>query len=240
MTLHRRKRWPVQLAVLATLGILFSLLYCNRENLSLDHLIRRQSELNLAWEQHPVATIAAAFLAYVAITSLPLPGSAALTTLVYGALFGFWHGVVIVSCASTAGAVLMFLISRFLFHEVIQTRFRSQLMVVNQALEREGAVYLLTLRLIPQIPFLLVNLVMGLTPIRLRTYWWVSQLGMLPLTCLYVYAGSTIGRLENLRAKGLPGVLTWQLAVAFTALGLFPLIVRRIHLWAVKRWKRVN
>lgn len=222
-----RSAWPRRLAVLVVIAILGLIFVRNREALSIDSLISHQDALQRAATAQPLLVLGIAFLLYATVTGLSLPG-AAVMTLVYGWLFGFWRGVLIVSFASTAGATIAFLLSRFLFREAIQSRFGERLAAFNHALEREGAFYLFTLRLIPQVPFFLVNLVMGLTPIRTSTYWWVSQLGMLPGTCVYVYAGASVGSLEALRDKGLAGILTWQLALAFTLLGMFPLIVKAI------------
>ncbi|MBS0202222.1 MAG: TVP38/TMEM64 family protein [Planctomycetes bacterium] len=219
--------WLRRIAVALVLGILLTLAIRNRDALSLDSLVRQQDALRTAVDERPLLVLGSAFLLYVAVTGLSLPG-AALMTLVYGWLFGFWRGVVLISFASTAGATVAFLTSRFLFRDLIQARFRDRLAKFNAALAREGAFYLFTLRLVPQVPFFLVNLLMGLTPVRTSTFWWVSQLGMLPGTCLYVYAGASVGSLDALRDKGLSGILTWKLALAFTLLGVFPLLAKRL------------
>lgn len=198
-------------------------------NLNLENLARQESHLRAFQQQHPVLVYGVAFLVYVAVTGLSLPG-ATILTLTYGWYFGFLRGVIVVSFSSTAGATLAFLLSRFLFRDVIQRRFRDRLDNFNRALEREGPFYLFSLRLIPAVPFFVINAVMGLTPIRARTFWWVSQLGMLPGTAVYVYAGSSVPNLRTLADKGLsavftPGQLT-QILVAFVVLGVFPPIVR--------------
>jgi uncharacterized membrane protein YdjX (TVP38/TMEM64 family) len=207
------------------------------DSLNLEHLARRESQLRAFQHQHSILVYGIALLVYVAVTGLSLPGAAVLT-LAYGWYFGFLSGVVLVSFASTAGATLAFLLSRFLFRAVIQHRFGDRLDKFNRALEREGPFYLFTLRLIPAVPFFVINAVMGLTPIRLRTFWWVSQLGMLPGTAVYVYAGSTVPNLQTLAERGVgavftPGQLT-RILVAFVILGSFPLIVR----WTMKRMSR--
>ena len=219
--------WPGRVVLLVIIVTLIAFFIVNREALSLDSLVSQQEALRRAVRERPVLVFGSAFALYVTVTGLSLPG-AAVMTLVYGWLFGFWPAVLLISFASTIGATVAFLMSRFLLRAAIQNRFRDRLVTFNDALAREGAFYLFTLRLIPQVPFFLVNLVMGLTPIRARTFWWVSQLGMLPGTCVYVYAGASIGNLESLRDRGLSGILTWQLALAFTLLGLFPLLVRRL------------
>ena len=222
-----RSAWKQRIAVIIAMLVLATVLVRNRETISMDSLIRQQDALRHATTEQPLLVLGSAFVLYVVVTGLSLPG-AALMTLVYGWLFDFWQAIVLVSFASTAGATIAFLLSRFLFRDAIQARFRDRLVAFNEALAREGAFYLFTLRLIPQIPFFLVNLVMGLTPIRTTTFWWVSQAGMLPGTCVYVYAGASIGGLDSLRARGLSGIVSWQLALAFALLGLFPWIVKRL------------
>ena len=168
-----------------------------------------------------------AFGIYTLVTGFSLPG-AAIMTLALGWFFGFGRAFVLVSFASTAGATLAFLISRFLLREWVQTRFRDRLTGFNDALQREGAFYLFTLRLIPVVPFFVINLVMGLTPLPVRTFWWVSQVGMLPGTAVFVYAGSQFPSLQMLAEKGAKGILSPQLILAFVILGLFPLVVKKV------------
>jgi len=197
--------------------------------ISLQSLAQQESQLRAYQQDHPWLVNGVAFAVYVVITGLSLPGAAALT-LVYGWYFGMIHGVLLVSFSSTTGATLAFLISRFLFRDFIQKRFGEQLKDFNRSLEKEGPFFLFTLRLIPAVPFFVINAVMGLTPIRPRTFWWVSQLGMLAGTCVYVYAGSSVPDLKSLADNGIyavftPGQLT-QIIFAFALLGLFPLLVR--------------
>ncbi len=168
-----------------------------------------------------------AFLIYVAITGLSLPG-ALLTTLVIGWFFGFWQGVILVSFASTTGATIAFLFSRFLLRDTLQAKFGKYLRTFNDALDREGALYLLSLRLIPAVPFWIINLVMGLTPVRTGTFWWVSQIGMLPGTAVFVYAGSVVPSLSEFAEKGTSGILTPKLVAALVLLGVFPLVVKKL------------
>ncbi|QDS94134.1 TVP38/TMEM64 family inner membrane protein YdjZ [Roseimaritima multifibrata] len=197
--------------------------------LSLEGLATQESQLRAYQAEHPVLVFGAAFLVYVLATGLSLPGAAALT-LVYGWYFGFARGLVLVSFASTAGATMAFLLSRFLFRDAIQNRFGQRLESFNRSLEKEGPFFLFTLRLIPAVPFFVINAVMGLTPIRTRTFWWVSQVGMLAGTVIYVYAGSSVPDLQTLADKGIGAVFTpsqlVKLAIAFALLGLFPLAVR--------------
>jgi len=198
-----------------------------RDALSLERLAEQQTQLRQYQREHPVQVYFIAFAVYAAVTGFSLPG-AAVMTLVYGWYFGLVRGVVVVSFASTTGATLAFLLSRFLLRDVVQQRFGDRLSAFNRALAAEGAFYLFTLRLIPAVPFFIINLVMGLTPIRTSTYWWVSQLGMLPGTVVYVYAGSTFPDLKTLAEKGAGGVLSPELVAAFVALGLFPLVVKKL------------
>ncbi len=196
-------------------------------NLTLASLAQRESELRTFQKQHPVLVYGAAFLLYVVVTGLSLPGAAVLT-LTFGWYFGLVRGVLVVSFASTTGATMAFLFSRFLFRDMIQRRFGDRLEKFNGALEREGPFYLFTLRLIPAVPFFVINAVMGLTPIPAQTFWWVSQLGMLPGTAVYVYAGASVPDLSTLADKGAGGILSPQLIVAFVLLGVFPLVIKKV------------
>jgi dihydrolipoamide dehydrogenase len=189
---------------------------------SLDYLKSQQSALDEFYRANPFLTAAVFFAIYVAVTGLSLPG-AALMTLAAGAIFQLAWGTVIVSFASSIGATLAFLASRFLFRDWVQDRFGDKLRAINEGMAREGAFYLFTLRLVPLFPFFVINLVMGLTPLRTRTYYWVSQLGMLAGTIVYVNAGTQVARLDSLQ-----GILSPGLLVSFALLGVFPLIARRI------------
>ena len=197
--------------------------------LTLDGLAARESQLRQFQTQHPLVVYGVAFVIYVVVTGLSLPGAAALT-LVYGWYFGVLRGIIVVSFASTAGATLAFLFSRYLVGEAVQNRFGARLPKFNEALRREGPFFLFTLRLIPAVPFFVINLVMGLTPIRVLTFWWVSQLGMLAGTTVYVYAGSRVPSLQTLAEHGVQAALTpshlTQIIVAFVLLGIFPFVVR--------------
>ena len=165
---------------------------------------------------------AAFFALYVAVTALSLPG-AAVMTLAAGSLFGLVAGTVLVSFASSIGATLAFLASRYLLRDWVQQRFGTRLKAINAGIEREGAFYLFTLRLVPIFPFFLINAVMGLTPIRARTFYWVSQLGMLAGTLVFVNAGAQLAAIDSLS-----GIVSPALLGSFVLLGLFPLLARRI------------
>jgi uncharacterized membrane protein YdjX (TVP38/TMEM64 family) len=199
-------------------------------------LAEREAQLRETTLQYPLLVYGAAFLIYVAVTGLSLPGATVLS-LSCAWLFGFWPALVLVSFASTTGATLAFLLSRYLFREALVARFGSRLEAFNAALAREGAWYLFTLRLIVVAPFWVVNLVMGLTPIRVRTFWWVSQLGMLPGTIVFVWAGSSIPTLNDMAQQGVGSIFKPQLIAAFVALGLFPLVVKYVVRW-VRRARR--
>ncbi|HZN36485.1 MAG TPA: TVP38/TMEM64 family protein [Pirellulaceae bacterium] len=214
-------------AIAAAAGLAW---YFFRGELRIEALAAREMELREAVEAHPAAALAIAFAAYVAVTGLSLPGATAMSVL-YGWLFGFWRGVVLVSFASTTGATLAFLMSRYLLGNWIQARFGERLAAINAAIEREGALYLLTLRLIPQVPFFVLNAVMGLTRMRVTTYWWVSQLGMLPATIVFVLAGANAPRLKTVAEKGLGSILDWRLMLPLALLAVLPLAIR----WAVGR-----
>lgn len=195
--------------------------------LSLEQLASRETQLRGYQESYPWLVIGGAFVLYVSVTGLSLPGAAALS-LVYGWYFGFLRGVLLVSFASTLGATLAFLLSRYLFRAAIQAKFGERLDTFNEKLAEEGPFYLFTLRLIPAVPFFVINLVMGLTPIRTRTFWWVSQLGMLPGTAVYLYAGSSVPSLRQLAEQGAGGIISPQLLLAFVLLGVFPILVKKL------------
>ena len=190
--------------------------------LSFEAIKSQQATVQQYFQAHPWRTGFGFFAAYVAVTGLSLPG-AALMTLVAGAIFGLLWGTVVVSFASSAGATLAFLASRFVLRDWVQSRFGRSLRAVNRGIEREGAFYLFTLRLIPAVPFFAINLAMGLTPMRAATFYWVSQVGMLAGTIVYVNAGTQLAAIESPA-----GILSPGLIGAFVLLGLFPLAAKRI------------
>ncbi|MBR9910878.1 MAG: FAD-dependent oxidoreductase [Gammaproteobacteria bacterium] len=171
------------------------------------------------------------FLIYILVTALSLPG-AALLTLVAGALFGLFWGTLIASFASSIGATAAFLVSRYLLHDAVQTRFGDRLKAINEGVRQDGAFYLFTLRLVPVFPFFLINLLMGLTPMRAATFYWVSQVGMLAGTLVYVNAGTQLAQLDSLA-----GILSPALLLSFVLLGIFPLLAKKII--AVVKARRV-
>ncbi len=220
-----------RILVLLAAGALFAYLVTqHRHELSLSGLAARETQLRQAIETQPVLVYLAAYVVYTLATGLSIPG-ATILTLAYGWLFGFWPGLILVSFASTSGATLAFLLSRYLFRDAIQSRFGDSLRKFNEALNQEGAFYLFTLRLIPAVPFFVINAVMGLTPLAISTFWWGSQLGMLPGTVVYVSAGASVPNLQTLAERGAGGILSPQLAVALVCLGLFPLAVKKVMNW---------
>jgi pyruvate/2-oxoglutarate dehydrogenase complex dihydrolipoamide dehydrogenase (E3) component/uncharacterized membrane protein YdjX (TVP38/TMEM64 family) len=190
--------------------------------LSFEAIKSQQAAVQQYFQAHPWRTGLGFFAGYVAVTGLSLPG-AALMTLVAGAVFGLAWGTLIVSFASSAGATLAFLASRFVLRDWVQSRFGQGLGAVNRGIEREGAFYLFTLRLIPVVPFFVINLAMGLTPMRTATFYWVSQVGMLAGTIVYVNAGTQLAAIESPSR-----ILSAGLIGAFVLLGLFPLAAKRI------------
>jgi uncharacterized membrane protein YdjX (TVP38/TMEM64 family) len=221
-----------RVAVLVAIGIVVTALFLRfRHDLSLDALAARETSLRTLCNENPLVSLAVAFFAYVAVTGLSFPGAAAMTVL-YGWLFGFWKALVVVSFASTTGATIAFLLSRYLFGQAIQARYGERVAAFNAAIEREGAFYLFTLRLIPQVPFFVINVVMGLTKLRTRTFWWVSQLGMLPGTIVFVLAGSSVKSLREIQERGLSSILDWKLVTALILLGVVPLAIKKLLAYA--------
>ncbi len=189
---------------------------------SLDFLQQSQARFAELRAQQPLALAVGYFLVYVAVTALSLPG-ATIVTLAGGAIFGLGWGLLIVSFASSIGATLAFLTARFLLRDSVQSRFGQRLAEVDKGIQKDGAFYLFTLRLIPVVPFFVINLLMGLTRMKAWTFYWVSQLGMLAGTAVYVNAGTQLGQLTSLKGIVSPGLLG-----SFVLLGLFPLIARRV------------
>ena len=195
------------------------------KHLTLAALKASVSDLRQWTDLRPLASATGFFATYVVVTGLGLPG-AAVMTVAGGALFGFAEGVVLASFASTLGAVLSCLSARYILRDWVQMRFGARLTAINAGIEREGAFYLFTMRLIPALPFFVINLLLGLTPMPVRTYAWVSQLGMFPATMVFVYAGVRLALVESLSDVLSPGLVT-----AFALLGVSPLAAR----WLVSR-----
>lgn len=183
-------------------------------------------------EQQPLLFGGIFFAVYVLVTGLSIPG-AAVMTLLAGALFGVVWGTVLVSFASTIGATLAFLIARFVARDFVQQRFAEQLKTLNAGIEKEGGFYLFTMRLVPALPFVLINIVMALTPIKVWQFYWISQLGMLAGTVVYVNAGTQLAQLDPTE-----GILSLPLIASFVALGLLPLVAKKTVAWL--RTKRAH
>lgn len=189
---------------------------------SLDYLKSEQAALNALYASKPLLVIAVFFFGYIAVTALSLPG-AAILTLAAGAQFGLLVGTILVSFASSIGATLAFLVSRFLLRDTIESRFGDKLQTFNQNIEKDGAFYLFTVRLVPVFPFFLVNLVMGLTRLKTGVFYIVSQIGMLAGTLVFVNAGTQLARIDSLS-----GILSPGLIFSFALLGIFPLIAKKV------------
>jgi len=212
---------PLILLIIIILAVLLYTLGIN-EYLNLGTLKSFQNEWAEAYQARPIEIISLYFIIYVVITGLSLPG-ATLMTLVGGALFGTALGILIISFASTIGATFAFLLSRYFFKDWVQKKFSKQLATINEGVEKEGSYYLFTLRLVPLFPFFIINLVMGLTPIKTLSFYWVSQVGMFLGTIVYVNAGTQLAKLDSLS-----GILSPALIVSFSLLGLLPLVTKKI------------
>ncbi|MCE8052379.1 FAD-dependent oxidoreductase [Halomonas daqingensis] len=213
------RRRLVLVLVLLTIVALFFLSGAN-ELLTLANLQAEQARFQAWLAEEPVVVVGGFFALYVLMAALSLPGATLLTVL-GGALFGFGWGLLIISFASTLGATLAALIARTLARAPLEKRFAPQLERINAGIRREGAFYLFTLRLIPLFPFFVINLVVGLTRMRLWTFYWVSQLGMLPGTAVFVNAGRELGNLQSLSDILSPGLVG-----SFVLIGLFPWLAR--------------
>ncbi|WP_224082757.1 TVP38/TMEM64 family protein [Cupriavidus laharis] len=188
--------------------------------LNLANLKAGQAAWQAYYAAHPAVAIAGYFLLYVAVTALSVPG-ATIMTLAGGAIFGLWAGTLLVSFASTFGATLAFLTSRYLFGEAVQRRFGDRLVAIHAGLAKDGAFYLFALRLVPLVPFFTINLAMGLTPIKTSTFYWVSQVGMLAGTVVYVNAGAQLAHVSSVA-----DVLSPALLGSFALIGVLPLAAR--------------
>ncbi len=223
--------WIRLVALAGVVALIGIIVWRYGELISLASLAERETQLRTYQSEHPYLVFGFAFAAYVTVAGLSLPGAAALT-LVFGWYFGFWPALFLISFASTVGATIAFLMCRYFLGDWVQRKFGQRLQSFNRHLESDGAFYLFTLRLVPAVPFFVINLVMGLTQLAARTFYWVSQIGMLPGTAVYVYAGSSVPNLQRLADEGAGAVFSTsqlaQLAVAFGLLGVFPLIVKKV------------
>ncbi|MFZ5766451.1 MAG: TVP38/TMEM64 family protein [Thermodesulfobacteriota bacterium] len=221
------QKGAIVLAVVLCVGLFYALDL--QRFLTLAYLQQSQAVFAELYARRPVAVISAYMAVYVVATALSVPG-AVILTLAGGAMFGLAAGTVIISFASTIGATLACLVSRFLLRDWVQQRFGERLAPINRGIEEEGGFYLFTLRLVPVFPFFLINLAMGVTRIPLVRYYWVSQLGMLPATVVYVNAGKELGKLESAA-----GILSPGLLFSFALLGLFPITAKKVISWLAAR-----
>lgn len=213
-----------KISILVVIGAIISLwfVFDLGQYLNLAYVKSQQELLQNYITQAPITSRLFYFITYILIAALSFPG-AAIFTLLGGALFGFWWGLLIVSFASTIGATLAFLISRFLLGSWVQKNYGHKLQSINRGIEKQGAFYLFTLRLIPVVPFFMINLLMGLTTFSTRTFFWISQLGMLAGTAVYVNAGTQLAQLSSLS-----GIISPQILLSFALLGIFPFIAKLI------------
>jgi uncharacterized membrane protein YdjX (TVP38/TMEM64 family) len=188
---------------------------------TLEYIKNSKESFKTFYAANSTATIAGFFILYITVTALSLPG-AAILTLLSGVLFGLNVGGMIVCPASTIGATIAFLISRFLLKDTLNNKFDKKLRVINEGIKKEGAFYLFALRLVPLFPFFMINILMGLTPIRTVTFFFVSLAGMLPGTMVYIYAGTQLATINSLK-----DILSLNIIIAFSLLGLFPIIAKK-------------
>ncbi|HHP0448616.1 TPA: TVP38/TMEM64 family protein [Vibrio harveyi] len=206
----------ILLATIIFLGVNFG------QYLTLENAKAQQEALNTFISENFVFAAATYFFAYIAITAFSIPG-AAVVTLLGAALFGFWTSLLLVSFASTIGATIAFLSSRYLLREWVQSKFGNKLGAINQGVEKDGAFYLFSLRLIPVFPFFLINLLMGLTPMTIARFYLTSQIGMLPGTAVYLNAGTQLATIDSLS-----GIVSPTVLASFALLGLFPIIAKSV------------
>lgn len=220
--MKKTKTKKLVLAALLISMVLLFLAFDLERYLSLEYVKASHEHFTTLYTQNPLLAIGIYFLIYVVMTALSLPGAAVLT-LTGGALLGFWVGLAVVSFASTMGATLACLAARFVLRDWVQNRFGDKLRAINKGVEGEGSFYLFTLRLVPIFPFFMINLLMGLTKMPLRTFYWVSQVGMLAGTAVYVNAGKELAKIDSFS-----GIISPSLLISFAILGLFPITVKKL------------
>jgi uncharacterized membrane protein YdjX (TVP38/TMEM64 family) len=219
---NRKIKGKIAVIGLVILGVIAFIYYDLGQYLSLEYVKSSLITFQSLYQSHPFSVIAVYMGIYIAVTALSLPGAAVLT-LAGGALFGLLVGTLAVSFASTIGATLAFIVSRFLLREWVQSKFGEKFKTINTGIEKEGAFYLFSLRLVPIFPFFIINLLMGLTRMRVFTFFWVSQIGMLPGTMVYVNAGKQLAQIDSISGILSPGVL-----ISFVILGLFPISMKKL------------
>lgn len=208
------------IAIISVAAIAAFVYFDLHEQINLAWLKAQRDSLLSFYQQHKLLTIVVYLCIYIGLSSTPV---AAILTLAGGAIFGLLVGTVVISIASTLGATLAFILSRFFFRDFVQNRFAKQLLTINKGVERDGAFYLFALRLVPAFPFFAINLIMGLTRMRVWTFMWISQIGMLPGTIVYVLAGTQLAEVNSVS-----DIFTAKLIAAFALLGLFPLVMRKL------------
>lgn len=211
----------IALIILILTAVTLFFLFDLDRYLTLENIKDSQATFDAWWSSSPLLTGGLFFLFYAAVTALSLPG-AAIMTLLAGALFGLMWGTIIVSFASSVGATLAFVASRYLFRDIVRNRFGNRLKAIDEGVKRDGSFYLFTLRLVPIFPFFLINILMGLTSIKTITFYWVSQIGMLAGTLVYVNAGTQLARIESLQ-----DIVSAPLLLSFALLGIFPLLAQK-------------
>jgi len=212
----------LMLASLIVIVLILLLLLDLHDYLTLEHLKSSKDKLNVYYQDNPLIVLGTYFAIYLTCAAFSIPGATVLT-LAGGAFFGLIAGTLVVSFASTIGATLAMLISRILLKDWVQNRFANQMIKINSGILEEGTFYLFAMRLMPAVPFFVINLVMGLTPIRTVTFFWVSQLGMLPATLVYVNAGSELGKVQTI-----DDILSSSLIISFLLLGILPILVKKL------------
>lgn len=192
------------------------------EHLDLPHVQKNLERIHNYYDSNPVSMITLFMLAYISITSMSIPGAIVLTLLA-GAVYGTWLGTLLVSLASTIGATVAFLMSRYLLRESMLRRFHKRLGVMNEKLKENGNNYLFTMRLIPVSPYVVINLMMGLTHMRTWSFVWITFVGMLPGNFVYVYAGRKIAQIKTPSE-----ILTWPIILLLTLIGLLPVLLKKL------------
>jgi uncharacterized membrane protein YdjX (TVP38/TMEM64 family) len=217
-----QKKKKIVLLIVITLAVITFFLFDIQQYAKLDYIKAEQQNIFEYYKQNVFFIMVLFVFLYILVTALSLPVATVLT-LLGGALFGFSTGLIIVSFASTIGATLAFMMARFLAQNYVQKNYKNQLYKINKKFESEGAFYLFALRLVPLFPFFIINVVMALMPIKPWTFYWISQLGMLPGTIVYVYAGTQLAQIETFSDITSPSML-----IVFALLGLFPLIAKNL------------
>jgi len=223
----RAKMKPELIKKLTIVGIIILLVVLFKifgfdKYLTLSFIKEQQAHFARLYAENRLAVIGGYMLVYIIVTALSLPG-AAVMTLAGGGLFGLVTGTIVVSFASSIGATCACFVARYLLRDWVQNKFGDKLAKINEGMEKEGGFYLFSLRLVPIFPFFVINLAMGLMPIRLTTYYWVSQLGMLPATIVFVNAGKELAKLDSLK-----GILSPGLLLSFALLGLLPIVTKKL------------